>query len=215
MTKAARSWIPSFGFVIISSFDIRASSLNLHRFFADLFRADAHGMLYRKHEHFSVPDLARFGGGHHYAHCLLHHVVRHYHFHFHFRQKIDGVFTSPINLGVAFLPTEPFDFRDGHSLDSKLSQRLFDLLELERFDDGFQFFHVRVNSASHGLLQSKANRSTRSLSNAAIRLQSRIFALRWHPEQSEGPHNWPRIGAPGGRALQSDAMARRFAKDFF
>jgi len=40
---------------------------------------------------------------------------------------------------------ENYDCRDSHSFDPKLGQRLFDLFELERFDDGFQFFHVKVN----------------------------------------------------------------------
>jgi hypothetical protein len=59
--------------------------------------------------------------------------------------------------------------------DTKLGQRFFDLLELERFDDGFQFFHVKVNSASCGISQSKAKCSTRSLSNAVI--ASTVFSM--------------------------------------
>ncbi len=76
---------------------------------------------------------------------------------------------------MSLLPAEPFDFRDGHPFNPELGQCFFDLLELERLDDGFQFFHVKVTSASLGFLQSKAKRSTRSLSNAAMRMQSRIF----------------------------------------
>jgi hypothetical protein len=53
------------------------------------------------------------------------------------------------------------------SLDAELGQRLFELFEIEWLDDGFQFFHLKVNSASRGALQFKGNRSTRSLSNAA------------------------------------------------
>src|SRR5205823_11612626 len=69
--------------------------------------------------------------------------------------------------------------------DYKLYHRFFDLFELERFDDGLQFFHVEVNSISRGALypafaalrrgRSKAMCSTRSHSNAAMRMQSRIF----------------------------------------
>src|SRR5262245_20419477 len=136
-----------------------------HCFFPDLFRADAHCVLDWEHEHFSIPDFAGFGCGYHYAYSLFHHVVRHYYFHFYFGQKIDRVFAPSIDFSVAFLPSEAFDFGDGHPLDPELGQRLFDLFELEGFDDGFQFFHVKVNSASRGLLQSNAKRSTRSLSN--------------------------------------------------
>jgi hypothetical protein len=110
---------------------------------------------------------------------FIHHVVRHHDFHFHFGQKINRVFAPPINFSVPFLPAEPFDFRDGHSFDPELGQRLFDLLELERFDDGFQFFHLRVNAASRGILQPKVKRSTRSLSNAAMRVaQARTEEFR-------------------------------------
>src|SRR5438034_4034644 len=106
------------------------------------------------------------------------HIVCHHDFHFPFREIIHRVLAPTIDFGVSFLPAKTFDFGDSHSFDAKLGQRLFDFFELERFDDGFQFFHVEVNSASRGALQLKATRSTRSLSNGAIRLQSRIFA-RW------------------------------------
>jgi hypothetical protein len=78
---------------------------------------------------------------------------------------------------VSFLPAEACYFRDGHAFDAQLGKRFFDLFELEWFDDGFQLFHVDVNSGWCGALQprrnasksdadgSKANRSTRSHSN--------------------------------------------------
>src|SRR5207247_9236276 len=106
------------------------------------------------------------------------HIVSHHDFHFPFPDKIHSVLAAPVKFSMSFLPAKTFDFGDSHSFDAELGQRLFDFFELERFDDGFQFFHVEVNSASRGALQLKATRSTRSLSNGAIRLQSRIFT-RW------------------------------------
>jgi hypothetical protein len=41
---------------------------------------------------------------------------------------------------VALLAAVPLDFRDGHALDADLVQRLLDVIQLERFDDGFDFF---------------------------------------------------------------------------
>src|SRR5205823_1676887 len=68
-----------------------------------------------------------------------------------------------------------FNLGDGHSFDAKLCESFFDLFELERFNDGLQFFHVAVTLTSRGAFQSKANRSTRSHSNCPTRMQSRIF----------------------------------------
>jgi hypothetical protein len=79
---------------------------------------------------------------------------------------------------VAFLPAEPLYFRDGHPFDAKLGERLFDLLELKRLDDRFQFFHVDISSAPHRALQSKAERGTRSLSNATARMQALFDAVK-------------------------------------
>jgi hypothetical protein len=90
---------------------------------------------------------------------------------------------------VTFLPAKTFDLRNGHSFNAELCERFFHLFELERFNDGLQFFHVAVTLASRGALQparnalqtdtggSKANRSTRSHSNCPTRMQSRIFEI--------------------------------------
>jgi hypothetical protein len=112
---------------------------------------------------------------------------------------------------------ESFDCRDSHPFDPKLGHCLFDLLELKRFDDGFRFFHVKVNSASRGIWQSKAKRSTRSLSNAAI--ASTIF-LQWrcHRERSVAKSKYP-VGLSLVSLLDSSTFAQNsgldFAKDFF
>src|SRR5438874_10389020 len=202
-----------------------------HRFFADLFCADADCVFYWEHENFSVADLAGLGCSDHHADSFFHHVVREHDFHLHFGQKIHSVFAPAINLGVSFLPAKPLYFGDRHPFDAKLGQCLFDLLELERFDDGFQFFHVKVNSASRGTLQSKATRSTRSLSNAAMRMQSRIFAQLLHDNDARQPGlvavtAAPRIRRPSTRAnwhvpffcwlphFDRDEMLGKFAKFF-
>ena len=62
-------------------------------------------------------------------------------FDFDLRQEIHGVFAAAIDFGVAFLPAKAFDFADGHALDAEFVQGVFDFVQLERLDDGFDFFH--------------------------------------------------------------------------
>jgi len=106
---------------------------------------------------------------------------------------------------------ENYDCRDSHSFDPKLGQRLFDLFELERFDDGFQFFHVKVNSASRGISQFKAKRSTGSPSNAAV--ASTIF-LQWrcHRERSVAKSKYP-VGLSLVSLLDSSTFAQNGGLD--
>jgi hypothetical protein len=177
MTKRPRPQFRHSSFVIVSSFDIRASSFKSHRFFADLFCADAHRVFHREHENLAVANLARLRRGDHDIDRLFNQVVRHYDFHFHLRQEIHCVFASPVNFGVPFLPPKTFDLCDRHPFNAELCERFFDLFELERLNDGLQLFHGAVNLASRGALQSKANRSTRSHSNSPARMQSRISKI--------------------------------------
>src|SRR5207342_2917930 len=147
-----------------SSLNHQLSTSASHRFFADLFSANAHRMFNREHEHLPVADLAGLGGSHNDIDRLVNQVVRHHYFHFHLRQKIHRVFASPVNFGVPFLPAKTFDLSDGHPFDAELCERFLNLFELERLNDGFQFFHVS-NFGTARSFQSKANRSTRSHSN--------------------------------------------------
>ena len=112
-----------------------------HRFLADLFRPDANGVFDWQNKNLAITDLARFGGAHHYGDSFLDHVVREHDFDFHLWQKINGVFTAAINFSMPFLAAESLYFRDRHSFDAELGQRLFYFLEFERLDDRFEFFH--------------------------------------------------------------------------
>src|SRR5438045_2468625 len=103
-----------------------------HRFFADLFRANAHGVLDWEHKNFSVADLAGLGRSHHDAHGFVDHLIGEDDFDFHFREKIDGVFAAAINFGVAFLAAEAFHFRHGHALNAELGQVFLHSFEFER-----------------------------------------------------------------------------------
>src|SRR6266480_1110596 len=125
---------------VLSTISSQLSTSASHCFFADLFRTNAHCVFHRKNEYFSIANLARLGCGDYHIDRPLHHVVCHHHFHFYFWQEIHRVLAPPVDFSVSFLPAKPFDFGDSHPFDAKLCQRLFDLFELEWFDDGFQFF---------------------------------------------------------------------------
>ena len=56
-------------------------------------------------------------------------------------QEIDDVLGAAIELGVALLAAEALDFGHGEAGDADLRQRFAHLVELERLDDGFDFFH--------------------------------------------------------------------------
>src|SRR5947207_9939564 len=59
-------------------------------------------------------------------------------------RSIDGVFAAAVDFGVTFLTAKAFHFGHGHAFNTELGQGFLDLLELERFDDRFQFFHVEL-----------------------------------------------------------------------
>ena len=67
-------------------------------------------------------------------------------FHFYFGQEVDDVFGAAIQLRVAFLAAEAFDFGDGDAGDAGLREGLAYFVELEAADDGGDQFHVRTPS---------------------------------------------------------------------
>ena len=56
--------------------------------------------------------------------------------------EIDGILGAAVHFGVAFLAAEAADLGDGHALDPRVGQCLFDVVELEMADNGFNFLHV-------------------------------------------------------------------------
>src|SRR5205807_4592899 len=102
-----------------STISSQLSTSASHRFFADLFRANANRVFHRKDKNFSVANLAGFGRADNCGDCLLDHVARHHDFDLHFGQEIDGIFAAAINLSVAFLATETFHFGHGHAFNAE------------------------------------------------------------------------------------------------
>ena len=65
------------------------------------------------------------------------------------RQEIHGVFGPAIDLLVPLLPAVAFDLGNGHALHPHGSERVANVVKLERFDDGDDQFHgsSRVRAA--------------------------------------------------------------------
>ena len=57
------------------------------------------------------------------------------------RQEAHGIFGAAIDFGVALLAAVAFDLGDGQPLNADFGQRVADLVELERLDDGHDDFH--------------------------------------------------------------------------
>ena len=62
-------------------------------------------------------------------------------FDFHFRHEVDAVFRAAVHLGVAFLPAEAADLGDRHAGNAFFHEGVFDVLEFEVANNGFDFFH--------------------------------------------------------------------------
>src|SRR5579884_318705 len=108
---------------------------------ARFFGADADRTQNGQHENFSIPNLSSLRCLDNCFHGGIRAVIRKYDFQFDLGQKIDRVFAAAINFGVAFLPAETFDLRDGHALNTQLRKRRFDVFEFEWLDNRLDFFH--------------------------------------------------------------------------
>ena len=60
----------------------------------------------------------------------------------HLGQEIHDIFGAAVEFGMALLAAKALGFGDGDALDADFLQRLFHFIELERLDDGFDFFHA-------------------------------------------------------------------------
>src|SRR6185436_3390297 len=103
--------------------------------------ANADHLLDRGHEDLAVTDLAGARGLHDRLDRALGERIGDHGLDLHLGQEIDDVLGAAIKLGMAFLASEALDLGDGEPGDAQLGQRLADFIELERLDDGFDFFH--------------------------------------------------------------------------
>src|SRR5712692_4914152 len=115
--------------------------VSLERFRAGFAGADADDLFQIDDEDLSVADLSRVGRFFDGFDRLIEHLVLDRGLDLHFRQEIDHVFRAAIQLGVAFLPAETFDFGDGDALHADGGQGFPHLVKLERLDDCCDEFH--------------------------------------------------------------------------
>src|SRR5262245_5974224 len=103
---------------------------------------NANGRLHRAHENLSVADVAGLGSSDDDIGDLARQVVGHYHLDFYLRQEVHRVLAASVKLGVALLPPEPAHLGHRHADDADAGERLLDVVQLERLDDRFDFFHA-------------------------------------------------------------------------
>src|SRR5450830_104474 len=120
---------------------MRSPLHGLDRFRSCLAGTDANDLLNFLNENFAVANLAgacRLDDG---VNDRLDHAVVDDNFDLHLGQEIDHIFSAAIQLSVALLTTETFDFGHGETSDADFSQRLAHLVQLERFDDSSDLLH--------------------------------------------------------------------------
>ena len=116
------------------------ATYQLYRVVVAFTSPDAMGFGNRQNKYFSVADftgLCPFNNG---LNGLINLTVGQHDFDFDFRQEIHGVFAAAIYFGVTFLASETLDLGNGHAVDAEFTQSIFDFFELERFDNGLNFF---------------------------------------------------------------------------
>src|SRR5437867_4415349 len=128
------------------------------RRFAGLTGADAHDLLDRCNEDLAVADLSRPRGFYDRFYRALDEIVGDDHLDLDLGQEIDDVLRTAIELGMALLAAETLDLRHREPADADIGERLAHLVELERLDDGVDFFH-RCSFVSSGAPQRRLHHS--------------------------------------------------------
>src|SRR5207244_11909996 len=73
------------------------------------------------------------------------------------REEIDRVFRAPIELGVSLLAAEAAHLRDRHADHADAGERLLDVVQLERLDDGLDLLHLRPPRESRSRAPTRAS----------------------------------------------------------
>src|SRR3954462_13293396 len=108
--------------------------------------ADANRLLHVGDEDLSVTDatgLGRIADG---LDGAVDQLVRQDDLDLHLGKKVDNVFGPAVELGVTLLAPEALCLGYCDALEPHFLQRLFHLIELEWFDDGFDLLHSRRTS---------------------------------------------------------------------
>lgn len=113
----------------------------LDRVLARLTGPNPEGILNRDDEYLALTDPAGFGLLLNQLHHLRHPVVLHDHLDLDFGNEVDLVLRPAIDLAVAPLSSEPLDLGHGEAFYAQTRETLLQIIQLEGFDDRFNFFH--------------------------------------------------------------------------
>src|SRR3954451_3340255 len=102
---------------------------------------DADGLLDVGDENLAVADAAGLRRAADGVDRLLDQVVGDHDLDFDLGQEVHDIFRAPVKFGVPLLPAKPLGLGHGDALETHFLKRFFHLVELERLDDGFDFFH--------------------------------------------------------------------------
>src|SRR5262249_43959966 len=117
----------------------------LQRRVVGLTRTDSNDALDLGDEDLSITDLPRFGGLENGFDDLIHQVATHGDLDPCLGDEVDDVLSASVQLSVATLPSESLHFGDGHAGYTDVGQRGTHVVELERFDDRSDQFHVALS----------------------------------------------------------------------
>jgi hypothetical protein len=93
-------------------------------------------------EDLAVPDAPRAGRIFNGLDHIVDEAVFDHDLDLHLGQKVDHIFSAPIEFGVPFLTSEPLDLADRDSRDPDVVKRILHVVELERLDDRLNFLHA-------------------------------------------------------------------------
>jgi hypothetical protein len=119
-------------------------NIGLNRLVPSFLGSNAISVIDAVNENLAIANLAGLGGFNNGINGGGHLVFGKDDFDFDFGQKIDVVFAAAINLGMALLPSIPFDLGDSHALNAHVIQSLFDIVHPERFDNRFNLLHIFI-----------------------------------------------------------------------
>src|SRR6185312_9486053 len=118
--------------------------------FAALAGANADDLVDRRDEDLAVADASRLRGVRDGLDHLMDEIVLHDDLELHLRHEVDHVCAAAVDLLLAAGATETFDLGDGHAPHPDFAQSFFDLVELERFDDGLDLFQGDLSKGCYG-----------------------------------------------------------------
>src|SRR5215472_4031553 len=113
----------------------------LNRVRAALAGANADRLVDRRDKDLAVADPAGVGSLLDRFDRALDQRFLHHDLDLHLRQKVDHIFGSAVELGMALLTPEALGFGDGDTLDADFVKRLPHLVELEGLDDRLDLLH--------------------------------------------------------------------------